>query len=821
MSDLTEDGAMGYAASEFSVTVSTWLSDSYGLYDYESSSIESRTFRSQGRASAYRLVHRPSDPQAGAAAERVDLRNPRGEPTRSSDIVLLHEDARRQAGDRELAILHACDDGSYRLFPTNQCPLWIVANNSPLEEGDLIKLGRCVFAMRRIEIQPPVPEKEIGALLPPQEGTPPANEVPPAKEVAVTKPPTAEVIASPNEVVRVTGLSLPPQDSDLETESHTHAMAIDERTPATLSIAEPPLPLPSVAGSSPPSTPDSASDSPCEPRSPCKPEETDVYAGIEGKFCRVCLCEDEVPISDPLLTLCICSGSMQWIHLKCLRVWMKGRLDAAGAVASSGANAASVERNAGSLDDGNANNTGGGEDAEVDPPSAPQPRSFFWRPLCCELCQKKYPTYVFAHGRRPVDSIPGADALTTANKPPRLRLDLADEDPVARALGERVTQNTTSYHTLTHPPSHTHTHMHTQSSNDISSGTKGEDVKNDVRDEAVIELFNIPKPKRPFVVLEALPSDECNQVPGFHFLNLKEDADGLLRIGRGHGADLRISDISVSRLHAYLKLVTFQTPVVAPMAGTQSDTSPRVEEIIAHRPGSVSLPSNLRRSEKKENDGVGDPAGERGGGGDNGESGGSGGFADPTQGVSTGFLNGDEALVGSIESLHTAASAVPSVASAGPLETTTAFSSKSNSNTNLNSNSNSNLNSEANLASGSGASPGARPAVVEERELRLGDLKSKFGTLVRKQAVNVTGIVVDHRRPTMLQIGKVLISINVKRRPWGKRIFRTCFQGRFRKLQDVLLVNQDQLTDVAPSSPRNASIAANVSERLQVQRSSI
>lgn len=39
--------------------------------------------------------------------------------------------------------------------------------------------------------------------------------------------------------------------------------------------------------------------------------------------CRICLGEEEEPISNPLFSPCICAGSMGLIHLECLREWLK------------------------------------------------------------------------------------------------------------------------------------------------------------------------------------------------------------------------------------------------------------------------------------------------------------------------------------------------------------------------------------------------------------------------------------------------------------------------------------------------------------------
>ena len=42
----------------------------------------------------------------------------------------------------------------------------------------------------------------------------------------------------------------------------------------------------------------------------------------ENKTCRICYCEDET-IENPLIQPCACSGSMKYIHLNCLKHWLK------------------------------------------------------------------------------------------------------------------------------------------------------------------------------------------------------------------------------------------------------------------------------------------------------------------------------------------------------------------------------------------------------------------------------------------------------------------------------------------------------------------
>ncbi|SCN59487.1 FHA domain protein, putative [Plasmodium chabaudi adami] len=81
-----------------------------------------------------------------------------------------------------------------------------------------------------------------------------------------------------------------------------------------------------------------------------------INCGIPSLYnCRICLCEYENE-DNPLISPCKCKGSMKYIHLNCLRTWMKGRLN----VRSDGESTV----------------------------------SFFWKQLNCELCKFPYPTYI-------------------------------------------------------------------------------------------------------------------------------------------------------------------------------------------------------------------------------------------------------------------------------------------------------------------------------------------------------------------------------------------------------------------------------------------
>jgi hypothetical protein len=65
-----------------------------------------------------------------------------------------------------------------------------------------------------------------------------------------------------------------------------------------------------------------------------------------------------------------------------------------------------------------------------------------------------------------------------------------------------------------------------------------------------IDLLDTRAVPAPFIVLESSPSDKNEY--SLHQISLKNKAE--VKLGRGHDSDIRISDISVSRCHALLKL---------------------------------------------------------------------------------------------------------------------------------------------------------------------------------------------------------------------------------------------------------------------------
>lgn len=88
-------------------------------------------------------------------------------------------------------------------------------------------------------------------------------------------------------------------------------------------------------------------------------------------LCRICLLEGPADEGDPLISPCQCKGSIEHVHLACLRHWIRGRLNLS------------------------------------DAPSG----SYFYRPLACELCKAVYPTYVHdGKERSPLVEVPPTQA---------------------------------------------------------------------------------------------------------------------------------------------------------------------------------------------------------------------------------------------------------------------------------------------------------------------------------------------------------------------------------------------------------------------------
>ena len=153
--------------------------------------------------------------------------------------------------------------------------------------------------------------------------------------------------------------------------------------------------------------------------------------------CRICLCEGPCE-DDPLVCPCECTGSIRYVHARCLGHWLRGRQG-------------------------------------LDAPTSSC--ALFYRPMACELCHCTYASYFDNKG------VPAA-------------------------------------------------------------------------------LCSMPETKTPFVVLEniggsplvpAWNSDSSNTFPGgLHVISFQ--GQDVVKMGRGHDCDMRISDVSISRLHAILRV---------------------------------------------------------------------------------------------------------------------------------------------------------------------------------------------------------------------------------------------------------------------------
>ena len=70
----------------------------------------------------------------------------------------------------------------------------------------------------------------------------------------------------------------------------------------------------------------------------------------------------------------------------------------------------------------------------------------------------------------------------------------------------------------------------------------------------VHELINIERPDMPYIILEKIGGQTEPGNASTLSLIVPSDSDSI-KLGRGHQCDLRISDISVSRIHAFLKFL--------------------------------------------------------------------------------------------------------------------------------------------------------------------------------------------------------------------------------------------------------------------------
>jgi len=145
-----------------------------------------------------------------------------------------------------------------------------------------------------------------------------------------------------------------------------------------------------------------------------------------AQTCRICLSETAEP-GNPFFSPCVCSGTMKYVHIKCLQRWLKSKLH----VKDSG-----------------------------------QSISIYWKTLECELCKSSYPNSFQIKDQR-------------------------------------------------------------------------------------YDVVEFERPNCAFMMLEMLNKD-TNITRGIHIIKMENKNN--IRLGRGHDSDIRITDISVSRCHAFIKL---------------------------------------------------------------------------------------------------------------------------------------------------------------------------------------------------------------------------------------------------------------------------
>ena len=63
-----------------------------------------------------------------------------------------------------------------------------------------------------------------------------------------------------------------------------------------------------------------------------------------------------------------------------------------------------------------------------------------------------------------------------------------------------------------------------------------------------MSLIDIAKPEGPYIILENITNTSTKAI---HVLGMEQN--DLVKIGRGHESDIRVGDISVSRIHAKIK----------------------------------------------------------------------------------------------------------------------------------------------------------------------------------------------------------------------------------------------------------------------------
>lgn len=84
-----------------------------------------------------------------------------------------------------------------------------------------------------------------------------------------------------------------------------------------------------------------------------------IKGSVSENLCKICLYEQSEEENDPLISPCKCTGSVKYVHLKCMQNWIKSKLNMQ-------------------------------ESKNI--------VTIFWKDLHCEICKERYPINITQDG---------------------------------------------------------------------------------------------------------------------------------------------------------------------------------------------------------------------------------------------------------------------------------------------------------------------------------------------------------------------------------------------------------------------------------------
>lgn len=453
------------------VRTQTWAADSHGLFDYESRNVLLSEFKCACMRDSYHVTRVGTEVRFLPASEAIALyaAEPRAKPL--AQIVW--------------------SNGFYNLLPPTQTPggreehLWLVVRHLrdrsvAVVPGDVLKLGRFRLKVKEVVLSAQDAKTQRRFLCCEDDDDDCETVAPEPGDTSAIEfdgllgDPNAAAVTPPHG-----GAETPPRDST-PVLGHDVPKALAHRATT-----------------------------------------------LGPRTCRICLCEaDEDPEgmdTNPLVAPCECKGSMKWVHLKCLRTWMAGRLN----IRSEGV-------------------------------------SFFWRSLECELCKMTYPALVRipSDDDTSFDNDPGSSDTADDGRAPEPSNNNNNNNEEAEE-GSGVVVTTSSDSMASHPngtvpdigrcPSAKPEMSHSdKNAGAITTTARSRPQKQRPQSGTprTVELFEIPRPDVPYAILEP----RTQQLKGLHVVSLANNR--VARLGRGHESDIRLADISVSRLHSVLRFQT-------------------------------------------------------------------------------------------------------------------------------------------------------------------------------------------------------------------------------------------------------------------------